>query len=198
MCAKCGRTPSCWTPPNLECCRKTTGDAGIGQACPGAMLTWLLLQKKKMDRKCAVGWGTAPGCDRPFSSVRSARLGMPCSRLRWCVDALDFALSHGCANHATEGEALQSPIHCCDVTNPPYLFSGEMCTSTLHCKRLLVYTVCFGAAVSAPLCSEHVTQTSYWRGGGQWWEKLRQRAVTQCATLEHPWFRPCVKRQKKM
>ena len=49
---------------------------------------------------------------------------------------------HGCANHATEGETLQSPIHCCDVTNPPYLFSGQLCTSTLHCKRLFVYTVC--------------------------------------------------------
>ena len=52
------------------------------------------------------------------------------------------ALYHECANHATEGETLQSTIHCCDVTNPPYLFSSELCTSTLHCKRLFVYTVC--------------------------------------------------------
>ena len=37
-----------------------------------------------------------------------------------------FGLEHGCANHATEGETLQSPIHCCDVTMPPYLFSGEL------------------------------------------------------------------------
>ena len=29
--------------------------------------------KIRMDRKCAVGWGPAPGCDRPFSSVWSAR-----------------------------------------------------------------------------------------------------------------------------
>ena len=44
------------------------------------------------------------------------------SKIR-CMGA--YALSHGCANHATEGETLQSPIHCCDVTNPPSLFSGE-------------------------------------------------------------------------
>ena len=40
------------------------------------------------------------------------------------------------------GETLQVPIHCCDVSKPPYLFSGELCTSTLHCKLLFVYTVC--------------------------------------------------------
>ena len=40
--------------------------------------------------------------------------------------AIHYSLHHGCANHATEGEARQSPIHCCDVTNPPYLFSGEL------------------------------------------------------------------------
>ena len=39
-------------------------------------------------------------------------------------------------------ETLQSPIHCCDVTKPPYLFSGELCTSPLHCKLVFVYTVC--------------------------------------------------------
>ena len=40
------------------------------------------------------------------------------------------------------GETLQSPIHCYDVTKPPYLFSGELCTSPLQSKRLFVYTVC--------------------------------------------------------
>ena len=40
------------------------------------------------------------------------------------------------------GETLQSPIHCCDVTKPPYLYTGELCTSPLHSKRLFVYTVC--------------------------------------------------------
>ena len=59
----------------------------------------------------------------------------------YAKDAL-YRLHHGCVNHATEGETLQSPIHCCDVTNPPYLFSGELCTSTLHCERLFVYPVC--------------------------------------------------------
>ena len=39
-------------------------------------------------------------------------------------------------------ETVQSPIHCCDVTKLPYLFSGELCTSPLHCKLLFVYTVC--------------------------------------------------------
>ena len=45
------------TPPNPECCRQTIGAAGIAQACPGTMLTGLLLQQKRIDRKCAVGWG---------------------------------------------------------------------------------------------------------------------------------------------
>ena len=35
------------TPPNPQCCRQTIGVAGIAQACPGMMLTRLLLQKKK-------------------------------------------------------------------------------------------------------------------------------------------------------
>ena len=55
---------------------------------------------------------------------------------------LPFLLEHGCANHDTEGKRLKYPIHCCDVTNPPYLLSGELCTSPLHCKLLFVYTVC--------------------------------------------------------
>ena len=37
---------------------------------------------------------------------------------------------------------LLSPIHCCDVTKPPYLRSGELCTSPLHSNRLYLYTVC--------------------------------------------------------
>ena len=40
------------------------------------------------------------------------------------------------------GEMLRSPIHCCDVTKPPYLLGGELCTSPLHSNRLFVYTVC--------------------------------------------------------
>ena len=55
---------------------------------------------------------------------------------------LQEVLVHGCANHDTEGKRFKSPIHCCDVTNRPYLFSGELCTSPLHCKLLFVYTVC--------------------------------------------------------
>ena len=39
------------------------------------------------------------------------------------------------------GETLLSPIHCCDVTKPPYLLSGELCTSPLHSNRFYVYTV---------------------------------------------------------
>ena len=52
------------------------------------------------------------------------------------------ALEHGCANHDTEGERFKSPIHCCDVTKPPYLFSGELFTSPLHSELLFVYIVC--------------------------------------------------------
>ena len=40
------------------------------------------------------------------------------------------------------GEMLLSPNHCCDVTKPPYLPSGELSTSPLHSNRLFVYTVC--------------------------------------------------------
>ena len=40
------------------------------------------------------------------------------------------------------GEMLPSPNHCCDVTKPPYLLSGELCTSPLHSNRLYVYTIC--------------------------------------------------------
>ena len=54
------------------------------------------------------------------------------------------------------GEMLLSPIHCCDVTKPPYLLSGELCTSPLHSNRLYVYTVC---------C----------RRGGQYFSVLRTR-----------------------
>ena len=40
------------------------------------------------------------------------------------------------------GEMLLSPIHCCVVTKPPYLFSGKLFTSPLHSNRLYVYTAC--------------------------------------------------------
>ena len=53
-----------------------------------------------------------------------------------------IAVGHVCANHDTEGKRFKFPIHCCDVTKPPYLFSGELCTSPLHCKLFFVYTVC--------------------------------------------------------
>ena len=40
------------------------------------------------------------------------------------------------------GEMHMSPINCYDVTKPPYLLSGELCTSPLHSNRLYVYTIC--------------------------------------------------------
>ena len=57
-------------------------------------------------------------------------------------DEFNYRLDLGCANHDTEGKRFKSPIYCCDVTKTPYLFSGELCTSPLHCKLLFVYTVC--------------------------------------------------------
>ena len=72
-----------------------------------------------------------------------------------------YCLSHGCANHATEGETLRPPFHCCDVTNPPYLFNGELCTSTLHCKRLFVDTVCCRRVGQCFSVLRTRTQTSY-------------------------------------
>ena len=88
-------------------------------------------------------------------------------------------LGHGCANSATEGKRFSSPIHCCDVTKPLYLFSGELCTSPLHSKRLFVYTVCCrrGGQCFAVLRTRN--QTSYWRSGWQY-------------TLAHPWSNPSV------
>ena len=59
-----------------------------------------------------------------------------------CERDRPVGLGHGCANHDPEGKRFKSPIHCCDVTKPLYLFSGELCTSPLHCKLLFVYTVC--------------------------------------------------------
>ena len=109
-----------------------------------------------------------------LSWTKSKNIPIMRMRITWMVhDVRD----HGCANHNTEGKRFKSPIHCCDVTKPPYLFSGELCTSTLHCKLLFVYTVCCrrtGQCFS-------VLRTSYWRSGRQKWEKLRHRAVTQCA-----------------
>ena len=56
------------------------------------------------------------------------------------------------------GNASSSPIHCCDVTKPPYLISGELCSSPLLCLR----TPCdVGAPSSASLCSEHINQTQW-------------------------------------
>ena len=78
------------------------------------------------------------------------------------------------------------PLPLLDVTWPPYLFSGELCTSPFAC---LCTPCAVGSAVSASLCSEHVNETSYWRSGRQKWEKLRHRTVTQCATLAHPCYR---------
>ena len=88
------------------------------------------------------------------------------------------------------GEILLSPIHCCDLTKPRYLLSGEVCTSPLHSNRFFVYTVCcrrggqcFSVLRTRPQLTrkvtEHVILTQ--------WEKFRHRAVTQCATFAHPW-----------
>ena len=42
-------------------------------------------------------------------------------------DTTNVHLYYGCANHDIEGKRFKSPIHCCDVTKPPYLFNGELC-----------------------------------------------------------------------
>ena len=73
-----------------------------------------------------------------------------------CEGFAPVALEHECANHATEGKRFSPPIHCCDVSKPPYLFSGEICTLPLYSKRLFVYTVCCRRGCSASLLSEHV------------------------------------------
>ena len=80
-------------------------------------------------------------------------------------------LTHGCANHATERKRFSLPIHCCDVTKPPYLFSGELCTSPLHTKRVFVYTtgaqitrLRVNASVPYPLlCPDEASLLAQWR-----------------------------------
>ena len=66
---------------------------------------------------------------------------------------------------------LLSPIHCCDVTKPPSLLSGELCTSPLHSSRL-----------SASLCSEDVILTLWVTVVGE----VTSPRGTQCATFAHP------------
>ena len=81
----------------------------------------------------------------------------------------DFALHplhHGCANHDTDGKRFKSSIHCCDVTKPPYLFSGELCTCPCTVNSCLCTPCAVGATGRASLCSEYVNQTSFWRSGG--------------------------------
>ena len=46
------------------------------------------------------------------------------------------SVGHGCAKYDTEEKRFKHPIHCSDVTKPPYLSSGE------HCELLFVYIVC--------------------------------------------------------
>ena len=106
----------------------------------------------------------------------------------WLVIVEGFGVAHGCADHAIEGKR-QSPIYCCDVTKPPYLFSGELCTAPLQSKRLFVYTVCCRHGC---LCF-FVLRTRKSDAILTQWEKLRHQAVTQCATLAHPWCSPCQK-----
>ena len=72
-----------------------------------------------------------------------------------------ICLRHGCANHYTEGKLFKSSIHCCDVTKPPYLFSGELCTSPCTVNSSLCIPSAVGEPGSASLSSEHVNQTSY-------------------------------------
>ena len=53
------------------------------------------------------------------------------------------------------GETLQSPIHCCDVTMPPYMFSGELCTSPLHFQTLVCVHRMLSARRSVLLCAQN-------------------------------------------
>ena len=74
--------------------------------------------------------------------------------------SIAISLDQGCANHDTEGKPFKSPVHCCDVTKPPYLFNGELRTSPLHVNSCLCTQRVVGAPGSASLCSEHGNQTS--------------------------------------
>ena len=86
------------------------------------------------------------------------------------------------------GEMLLSPIPCCDVTKPPYLLSGELCTSPLHCNRLYVYTVCCrrGGQCFSVLITRHTdvvgdsSGRSYVTEQGHNVPLLRSRDIDQC------------------
>ena len=88
------------------------------------------------------------------------------------------------------GNASSSPIHCCDVTKPPYLISGELFTSPLHCFR----TPCaVGAPSSSSLCSEHINQTQWTAVVGDVTSPTSDTMCHSCApvhqtnaTLPHP------------
>ena len=78
------------------------------------------------------------------------------------------------------GNASSSPIHCCDVTKPPYLISGELCTSPLHCLR----TPCaVGAPSSASLCSEHINQTQWMAVAGDITSPTSDTIYHSCAPV---------------
>ena len=86
---------------------------------------------------------------------------------------------------------LLSPIHCCDETKPPYLLSGELCTSPLLSNRLYVYTVCCGRGGQwfSVLRTRHTdvvgdsSGRSYVTEPGHNVPLLRTRGLTTCATL---------------
>ena len=106
------------------------------------------------------------------------------NRIHWqySINLLQ-CVEHGCANHATEGKCFCPTFHYCDVTKPPYLLSGELCTSSLHSNRLYVYTVCCrrGGQCFSVLRTRHTDVVGVSSG-----RRLRHRAGTQCATLAHP------------
>ena len=90
------------TPPNPECCRQTIRAAGIAQACPGTMLTWLLLHKKEWILNMLLG--EAQHLDVIGLSLQYEAQGhtvhfeMPCSWLWRCVHAFGLC-SIACHNY---------------------------------------------------------------------------------------------------
>ena len=86
------------------------------------------------------------------------------------------------------GEMLLSPIHCCDVTRPPYLLSGELCTSPLHSNRLYVYTVCCrrGGQCFSVLRTRHTDEVGDSSGKSYVTEQGHNVLLLRTRVLEHP------------
>ena len=87
------------------------------------------------------------------------------------------------------GETLQFPHPLLWRNEASLLVQWHSMYFPLALWTLFVYIVCYRRTGQCFSVLRIRTQTSYCCRGQQQWEKLRHRAVAQCATLAHPWTR---------